>query len=255
MKVAVSLSVGFKDLIPQVAKIIEALQRCGVEPLVILAGHEGIDPEGSQNARITAETYPQFVRLALVHNVNSWSYAYLNGMAVAVASGADFVVSMDSDGAHDPGEIGKFIDQFRLGNHVVLATRFSRGGGHKYPLQRKIISFAATMLSNLTLGRQWLTDFTSGYEGLSAEVIKRLFAAYPPVQWISVVTGPYHLQNSELRMVLMAAGYKIVEVPIVYGKIHKGKALKTSYVFDAFKGYFALLKSRSNVGKYFETHV
>ncbi|OGC70101.1 hypothetical protein A2415_00690 [candidate division WWE3 bacterium RIFOXYC1_FULL_39_7] len=242
-RIGVSLSVGYNDLEPQALKIFDVVQLMGGIPLVVLCTHSVLDPEGTNKVMELCHKYPDKIFPAIADS-GSFSAAYLLGMQVAVEKGADFVISMDSDGAHDVCEIPKFIHEFTRGHEVVLASRVLPGGANKYPLQRRVVSRVATILANILLvpWSKRITDFSSGYEGLSRYVVQKLFKSYTPDTWISVVYGPYHLQNTELRLALLNSGYTIKEVPITYGVNKNGKPLKVGYLVQALLGFFRMVR-------------
>jgi dolichol-phosphate mannosyltransferase len=249
LKVAVSLSIGTMPLEPQVVDILHELAMANVEGFVVLAGHRVLDPEGSLKAESVAKLHSDRVFLAIADS-GSWSAGYLTGMQKAVELGADIVISMDADGSHDPSDLPRFIDEL-TSRDVVLASRFMRNAQDQYPLQRRIISFMGTVLTRLFLTRYRLTDFTSGFEGLKSHVVSRIFAGYPPMNWISVTKGPYHLQNTELRLALINAGYPIHEIPIVYGKNRKGKTFGVGFLLKVLVGFFFLTKNKKKMHQAF----
>lgn len=253
MRVAVSISVGTQDLVPQVREVLDVLKALEVEPVVVLADHEALDPKGCTLARAAAKEFPEHVRLAFSDS-GSFSTAYLAGWAEGMRSGADFVVSMDADGSHDPQELSAFVEKFREGHKVVLSTRFVEGAENRYPFQRQIISVVGTHLANAFLSDNGtrLTDFTSGFEGLHRDVVSHILAAYPPERWVSVVHGPYHLQNTILRMCIMYAGHRICEIPIRYGARRKGKTLGLGYITSASVGFLRLVQEKRRLERAFK---
>ena len=247
MKIAVSISVGTLPLATQAKEVLQTLERLGVgEPVVILAGHTKLDPQGCKLAQKAKEVLGEGVFLAFT-DTGSFSRAYLKGWEVGIEKGADFVISMDADGSHDPAELICFIEMFEKGQKAVCSSRFMGGSENRYPLLRQALSLGITFLANLSLGvkgTQKLTDFASGYEGLHKEVIQSIFRICPPDEWISVTRGPYHLQNTILRMLIMMAGYSIIEIPIRYGIRRTGKVLGVRYVVGALLGFYHIHKEK-----------
>lgn len=245
MKVAVVVSVGYEPLDLLVAEILEVLSRYEVVTVVILATHSDLDPRGSAMAKETARRYTDGnVIVSLACGPGSFSRAYLAGWQKG-AEVADIVISMDADGSHDPQDLRSFMPHLLAGKSAVMASRFLPGASNTFPLQRRRVSWLGTMLTNIVLRpKQRLTDFTSGFEGLRADVVKQLFAKYPQKTWVSMVNGPYHLQNTELRLRILELGFPIVEVPISYGAKKKGKKLKLRYLVQALRGFVKIATKR-----------
>lgn len=242
---AVSLSIGSQELEPQVNKIIEVCELRNVSPVVILAGHLTLDPQGSEKAIQTANQFACGIVVPALAEEGTFSMAYLKGWQTG-AEIAENVISLDADGSHDPMQILEFIDALRSGTKAVMGSRNISGSKNNYPLQRKIISRLGTIIANQILNPtdSPLTDFTSGFEGINSQAIKEMFNQTPANSWISATHGPYHLQNTELRMKLLQAGVKIDELPIQYGIGRKGKNLKVSYLFQAISGFTLLVKNK-----------
>lgn len=251
MKIAVSISVGVEPLTEQVQEVLDVLEGLDVDPVVILAGHLTLDPSGCNLAREAVSMFSSEVVRTAFADAGTFSRAYLAGWQEGVSVKADFVVSMDADGSHDPKELAGFIKKFRDGNNAVFSSRFLPYAENKYPPQRRLISLIGTKMVNAFLtpdGGVHLTDFTSGYEGLSREIVQDILKRYPPEQWVSVTHGPYHLQNTILRLLVLQAGYPVCEIPIRYGIRHRGKNLEVGCVAKAFRGFLVLL-SEKKAGK------
>lgn len=60
-----------------------------------------------------------------------------------------YFIVMDADGQHPPEKIEEILNSLRLGNRFVLASRVKIEG--RWSLQRKIISYLATLLGKLSL--------------------------------------------------------------------------------------------------------
>ena len=246
-KIAVSLSIGTMDLKPQVDEIFRVLGRCNVSAYVVLTGHTVLDPQGSAWAEAIAHQYPTRVFTALADS-GTWAAGYLKGMQIAIALGVDAVISMDADGSHDPAELEKFVRALET-RKAVMSSRFIASAVNRYPLQRRVISFVGTVLTRLFLTTYRLTDFTSGFEAVDAQVLASVFARYSPEEWVAVRVGPYHLQNTELRLALIDFGCDIVEIPIVYGVRRVGKTFDLDFLFKVFLGFVSLVRNRSYMRK------
>lgn len=245
MKVAVVISVGYEPLETLINEVFKVLAQHGVDPYVVLATHRELDPRGSEVAERTGSGYTNGrVIVSLASGAGSFSRAYLAGWQKG-AELADFVVSMDADGAHDPQDLHQFLLGLAGDGSAVMASRFVAGARNSFPLQRRLVSWLGTMLTNIVLRpRQRLTDFTSGFEGLRSDVVKQLFQKFPIDGWVCMADGPYHLQNTELRLKVLELGYPIIEVPISYGAKKKGKKLKLGYLWQALRGFAKIAMKR-----------
>ena len=177
----------------------------------------------------------------------------------STGAAGSMVVEIDIGGAHDPRQIGRFVNGLE-NNDVVFSSRFIKGnkayhpdgqppypdGVDGYPLQRQILSRGVTALSSLLLGTKGLTDAASGYQGFRADVVDDLFRIAPPDTWFSVVRGPMHMVQTELRAYVIALvrqrNYSWVQVPIEYGTKNVAKRLNNDYVLDALKTFVSILK-------------
>jgi glycosyltransferase involved in cell wall biosynthesis len=247
MKIAVSVSVGSKPLEPQVRAIQNVLATMKCEYVVILCSHTRLDPDGSKMVLETAAKIPG-VSTALADS-GTFSRAYLAGWEKGLELDCDYVISMDADGSHDPQDLVRFIKALNQKRDVVCSSRFMDGAENKYPFQRVLLSKSVTFLANIFLVSKdnRLTDFASGYEALSNKAVKDMLSLCPADEWVSVKIGPYHLQNTILRWLLIEAGHSIYEIPIKYGVHRKGKVLGIDYVLRALWGFIVLLIQRGKM--------
>jgi dolichol-phosphate mannosyltransferase len=184
------------------------------------------------------------------------AYAYLHGLNHAVSNGADMVIEMDANGAHDPGYIPEFIERMSKDeDSAVFASRFSdKGGINQYPLQRKLISQTGTFLANITLGLEtgWVDDMTSGYEAFNSSVLKDVFKTYPIENWISVERGPGHFYQTEMRTLVIWRKHSFELLPIVWGtdRMEEPVTLPAKTVIKALTSLMIL---RSKKGKILRT--
>ena len=79
----------------------------------------------------------------------------------------NMICVMDADFSHDPKYIPLMIDSLK-DNDVVIASRYSGGRTEKWPITRKIISYAATaMIKPLTS----VKDPISGYIAFNKRIL------------------------------------------------------------------------------------
>jgi glycosyltransferase involved in cell wall biosynthesis len=102
------------------------------------------------------------------------------GFKFADEHGYDYMVQVDADGQHDPGEISKLfaaLDESR-GADMICGTRFKTETGYIAPVSRRTgIHLFAFLLSRLL--RQPVTDPTSGFRLYNRRAIAVFSRDYP----------------------------------------------------------------------------
>lgn len=117
----------------------------------------------------TAEIARKAGAEVIVHEVNKGKgVALKTGFAAADHLGADIIVTMDSDGQHNPAEIPKLIDPIIKGEaDMVNGSRYLNGLGKNTPSYRRIGQTILDGVTNLNSGLQ-ITDSQSGFRAFSA---------------------------------------------------------------------------------------
>lgn len=132
--------------------------------------------------------------------------AYIRGFREALVHGHEIIIEMDAGLSHDPAALPMFVRALQQGNDCVFGSRFMQGGSiYDSAWQRTFLSRLGTLLSNVLLGTS-LTDATSGYQGFSAAVARRL-TEYP-------LQSRAHFYQTEVRYLLRNS--RFLEVPIHY---------------------------------------
>jgi glycosyltransferase involved in cell wall biosynthesis len=96
------------------------------------------------------------------------------GFAVALADGAEAVITLDGDGQHDPAEIPGFLGAAARGSiagqpaELIVGRRDFR----QMPIARRVANWLGTVVLSAALGR-WIPDNQSGYRLVG----RRLMAA------------------------------------------------------------------------------
>jgi hypothetical protein len=93
-----------------------------------------------------------------------------------------YLITLDADGQHDPGDIPRLIDgQRSTGVDVVVGSRFVTGSTTRVPLVRAVGLSLVNTLTNLSLGRfrprAWLRDTQSGYRLYTGDAVESLTTA------------------------------------------------------------------------------
>jgi dolichol-phosphate mannosyltransferase len=142
--------------------------------------------------------------------------AYLTGFRHALDAGAGYVMEMDSDFSHDPADLARLLAAARDGADLALGSRYIPGGGvTDWGRGRRIISEGGSMYARLVLALS-VRDLTGGFKCFRREVLEQ-------IHFDSVRSQGYAFQV-ELTYRAVRAGFKVVEVPIVFRERRLGKS-------------------------------
>ena len=134
--------------------------------------------------------------------------AYLAGFRHALDCGAGYVMEMDSDFSHDPADLARLLEAVYGGADLALGSRYVPGGGvSDWGLLRRFVSEGGSTYARLVLGLS-VRDLTGGFKCFRREVLEAIHFA-------SVRSRGYAFQV-ELTYRAVQAGFRVVEVPIVF---------------------------------------
>jgi dolichol-phosphate mannosyltransferase len=140
--------------------------------------------------------------------------AYLDGFRHALAHGAGFLFEMDSDFSHDPADLARLLDAVRAGADLALGSRYVPGGGvADWGLLRRLISEGGSTYARWVLSLR-LRDLTGGFKCFRRDVLEA-------IHFDSVRSQGYAFQV-ELTYRAVRAGFRVVEVPIVFRERERG---------------------------------
>lgn len=127
-----------------------------------------VDDGSSDKTSIIAH---KFGALVLKHPINrGLGGALFTGFQFARLKKVDFLITMDSDGQHDPADIKKIIKPFiEQKADIVIGVR----NIFEMPLDRKIITFLSSFLTFLLFGI-WCGDTQSGFRGFNRKAIEKI---------------------------------------------------------------------------------
>ena len=142
--------------------------------------------------------------------------AYLAGFDHALRSGAGLVLEMDSDFSHDPADVERLIAAVADGADVALGSRYVPGGGvSDWGLVRRFVSRSGCLYARSVL-RLPIRDLTGGFKCFRREVLEA-------IELPSVRSKGYAFQV-ELTLRAVRAGFRVVEVPIVFRERQLGRS-------------------------------
>ena len=148
---------------------------------------------------------------------------------------ADHVLTMDADLNHRPEELERFVRAVQtLDPDIVVGSRRAPGGMFvDMPHLKRIVSDLTTKVLNITLGRNAVTDMTSGYRLYRRSVLDEL---YPITQSRDFEFYP------EILMLAIEQECTIIEVPITFTMRVHGRSKLNWYT--SANGYARLLSRR-----------
>ena len=159
--------------------------------------------DGSRDAtaKVAAAADVRVARLPFNLGVGA---AVRTGLRYAVDKGYQRVVVVDADGQHDPATIATLLAALDAGADMVIGSRFT--GSSSFGVGR---TRARAMKSLHRIVRwqtgQSFTDTTSGFRAFDAPVVAMLARDYP-VEYLA--------DTVEVLLMVLRAGYKVVEVPV-----------------------------------------
>lgn len=172
------------------------------------------DGTGAIADRLAAEH--DWVRVLNRTEKNGIGPAYLAGFRHALDHGAAYVFEMDSDFSHDPADLARLLDTVCSGADLALGSRYVPGGGvTDWGLLRRFISEGGSTYARLVLGLR-VRDLTGGFKCFRREVLEA-------IHFDSVRSQGYAFQV-ELTYRAVQAGFRVVEVPIVFRDRQRGQS-------------------------------
>ncbi len=99
--------------------------------------------------------------------------------AARVSDDNDIIVLLEGDNTNEPEAIPRMLDKIKEGYNIVVASRFTEGGGFKgFPPLRKLISRWGNLILRYTLRIDGVTDYTVFLRAYRAKIIKEFIKKY-----------------------------------------------------------------------------
>jgi dolichol-phosphate mannosyltransferase len=163
--------------------------------------------------------------------------AYLEGFRQGLAADYEYFFEMDCDFSHDPKYLPELLRAAREGADLVLGSRWVEGGGtENWGVGRKIISRGGSFYARTILGID-IRDVTGGFKCFRRRVLEAL-----PLDRMR--TQGYGFQI-EMTYRAIKAGFRVVEVPIVFVDRRVGQSKMSRAIFlEAMKMVWTLRLSK-----------
>jgi dolichol-phosphate mannosyltransferase len=142
--------------------------------------------------------------------------AYLAGFAYALGEGAGLVLEMDADFSHDPADVERLIAAVADGADLALGSRYVPGGGvSDWGLGRRVVSRGGCFYARRVLSLR-VRDLTGGFKCFRREVLEAID--------LPTVRSKGYAFQVELTLRTVRAGFKVVEVPILFRERELGRS-------------------------------
>lgn len=188
-------------------------------------------PDGT--ARVVRQCAKKYknVHLLLRKKKVGLGAAYLAGMKEAFEKmEASTILIIDADLSHNPKYIPDFLAKIEKGADFVVGSRYIKGGSiaKRWALHRKFLSVFGNKIAPFILGRNELSDWTSGYRAMKKEVYRKV---YPMIKEDRAEFRGYTF-NISFAYHAVVSGFKASEVAINFADRKRGESkLGLEYLF------------------------
>jgi dolichol-phosphate mannosyltransferase len=201
------------NLEPLVAAVRSALERCARDHRILIVDGSSTDGTREIADRLARED----LRVEVLHEPGKRGLgrAYVAGFRRALSAGAALVIEMDADFSHDPAYLPRLIDATR-GADLALGSRYvSDGGVENWGPWRRLVSRGGCWYARAVLGVR-VRDLTGGFKCFRREVVEAID--------LDAVRSEGYAFQVELTYRALRAGFRVVEVPIVFSERQAGRS-------------------------------
>lgn len=192
--------------------VLEEIQGAGYQNIIV------VDDGSKDNTFEVAKNTPSIT--ALRHKINRGKGAATKtGIEAAKERGAEIIVTLDSDGQHNPLDIKTLVEPLLIGKYdVVLGTRLKNPKG--MPWYKILANHIGNALTWYIYGL-WVSDSQSGFRAYSRRAS----------ELINTRTDRYEYDSEVIREIYLNK-LKYAEVPIEvrYTEYSMGKVQKQGFV-------------------------
>jgi len=184
----------------------------------------------------TVEVASRFENVKVVsHPVNlGQGVAFVTGLKIAIDEGFKYMVHLDSDGQHNPGDIPRFEKELMEGTaEVIVGSRVLGSRGKTTFLRHYFLPVVAKILNLIT--HYNMTDPMCGFRGYNLDSLRPILSIFDDYH------SPQH-NAVEMFIRFSRAGIKVKEIPVEAYERSSG----TSYKGEIRYGYnviMAILKT------------
>lgn len=148
--------------------------------------------------------------------------AYIAGFRYALGRGYERVVQMDADLSHRPEDLRLLLEGSESADLVIGSRNVLGGRVENWPLLRRIVSKGGSFYARTLLGLP-VRDCTSGFKCFRRSVLEAL-------DLDEIESNGYGFQV-EMDYLAYKAGFKLLEVPIVFPDRENGSSKMSWRIF------------------------
>jgi dolichol-phosphate mannosyltransferase len=205
-----------ENLERMVRRLIEAATDHGLDMRVLVIDDSSPDGTGELADQLAAE----FPLLSVLHRPKKEGLgpAYIAGFRRALETDAELIAELDCDFSHDPADLPRLVAAIEDAD-VALGSRYVEGGGiRNWGLGRRAVSRFGSFYARLLLG-VGIRDLTGGFKVFRRGVLET-------IELDRITTKGYAFQI-ETTYRAVRAGYRVIEVPIVFSEREAGGSKMT----------------------------
>lgn len=205
--------------IENLADVVAGIRRCapGVDILVV----DDSSPDGTGELADRLAAADPHVRVLHRPVKQGLGAAYSEGFRVALESGYELIGEMDADGSHQPEQLPLLLSAIDDAD-LVIGSRWVPGGSVvNWPWHRRALSRSGNLYTRFLLGIR-VRDATAGFRIFRRETLQTIH--------LERVQSLGYVFQVELVYRTLAAGLRVVEVPIEFVERERGDSKMTPEV-------------------------
>jgi dolichol-phosphate mannosyltransferase len=200
-----------ENLEPMVRRLAEVAKEHALDMGVVVIDDSSPDGTGELADRLARE----LPFLSVLHRPEKQGLgpAYIAGFRQALESDAELIAEMDCDFSHDPADLSRLVAATQEAD-LALGSRYVAGGGTRnWGAARRTVSRLGSLYARVLLG-VGIRDLTGGFKCFRRVVLET-------IDLDRISTKGYAFQI-ETTYRALRAGYRVVEVPIVFSEREAG---------------------------------
>ena len=221
--------------------LVRELEQLGVDLHVFVV--DGNSPDGTQ--QVAERLRDIFGNVSVIAQPGKMGLgsALRAGLTEALASDARYIITMDADCSHSPQDVPRFLNEIRGGTaDLIQGSRYIAGGrvqGMAYA--RRVFSKVANLFYHWCAGgpHESTTNF-------------RVFSRRAAALVVARAKGRHFEFVPEAVLLVLAAGMKVDEIPIVFtGRVRGRSKVGAKQVTNGFTSLFsASILYRLRLGRF-----